>query len=261
MYKILYRSSRLEQSFKPQVADWVSVALGALGAATSILGGLSSANAAKRAEKLRQEQDAKNAAWFNKRYNESFIDTSAGRNAIRQAIDYGKRQTQRAEGAAAVTGGTDAAVAQAKEGANRMVGDTIGQLAAQDTARKEQAVETYLGQQERSTAQQMANEKAKAAGIAQAAQGASNAMMTGASLLNNVGSSGGNAANSRPSSIPESAIAPTQAEQNAINTAFANKAAENLNQVNTDYAAKHGLTLDEVTRPSVKDGLVQRWRK
>ena len=180
MYKILYRCSRLEQSFKPQVADWVSVALGALGAATSILGGLSSANAAKRAEKLRQEQDAKNAAWFNKRYNESFIDTAAGRNAIRQAIDYGKRQTQRAEGAAAVTGGTDAAVAQAKEGANRMVGDTIGNLAAQDTARKEQAVETYLGQQERSTAQQMANEKAKAAGIAQAAQGASNAMMTGA---------------------------------------------------------------------------------
>ena len=254
MYKTLYRCSRLEQSFKPQVADWVSVALGALGAATSILGGLSSANAAKRAEKLRQEQDAKNAAWFNKRYNESFIDTAAGRNAIRQAIDYGKRQTQRAEGAAAVTGGTDAAVAQAKEGANRMVGDTIGNLAAQDTARKEQAVETYLGQQERSTAQQMANEKAKAAGIAQAAQGASNAMMVGATLLNN-------AANSRPSSIPESAIAPTQAEQNAINTAFANKAAENLNQVNTDYAAKHGLTLDEVTRPSVKDGLVQRWRK
>ena len=261
MYKILYRCSRLERSYQPQLAEWVSVALGALGAATSILGGLSSANAAKRAERLRQEQDAKNAAWFNRKYNESYIDTAAGRNAIRQAIDYGKRQTQRAEGAAAVTGGTDAAVAQAKEGANRMVGDTIGNLAAQDTARKEQAVETYLGQQERSTAQQMANEKGKAAGIAQAAQGASNAMMVGATLLNNVGSSGGNAANSRPSSIPESAIAPTQEEQNALNTAFADKAAQNLNQVNTDYAAKHGLTLDEVTRPSVKDGLVQRWRK
>ena len=91
MYKTLYRCSRLEQSFKPQVAEWVSVALGALGAGMSILGGLSSANAAKRAEKLRQEQDAKNAAWFNRKYNESYIDTAAGRNAIRQAIDYGKR--------------------------------------------------------------------------------------------------------------------------------------------------------------------------
>lgn len=261
MYKLIYNASRLEHQFQPQLAEWVSVALGALGAGMSILGGVSSANAAKRAEKLRQEQDAKNAAWFNRKYNESYIDTAAGRNAIRQAIDYGKRQTQRAEGAAAVTGGTDAAVAQAKEGANKMVGDTIGQLAAQDTARKESAEATYLRQQEQSTAQQMANQQAKAAGIAQAAQGASNAMMVGASLLNSSGSSGSNAANSRPSSIPEGAIAPTQAEQSAINSAFANKAAENLNRVNTDYAAKHGLTLDEVTRPSVSNGLVQRWRK
>ena len=261
MYKLIYNASRLERPYQPQVAEWVSVALGALGAGMSILGGLSSANAAKRAERLRQEQDAKNAAWFNRKYNESYIDTAAGRNAIRQAIDYGKRQTQRAEGAAAVTGGTDAAVAQAKESANRMVGDTIGNLAAQDTARKESAEATYLRQQEQSTAWQMANQQNKAAGIAQAAQGASNAMMAGATLLNNVGSSGGNAANSRPSSIPESAIAPTQEEQNALNTAFADKVAQNLNQVNTDYAAKHGLTLDEVTRPSVKDGLVQRWRK
>lgn len=189
MYKLIYNASRLEHPYQPQVAEWVGVALGALGAATSILGGLSSANAAKRAEKLRQEQDAKNAAWFNRKYNESYIDTAAGRNAIRQAIDYGKRQTQRAEGAAAVTGGTDAAVAQAKEGANRMVGDTIGNLAAQDTARKESAEATYLRQQEQSTAWQMANQQNKAAGIAQAAQGASNAMMVGATLLNNVGSS------------------------------------------------------------------------
>ena len=183
MYKILYRCSRLERSYQPQLAEWVSVALGALGAGMSILGGLSSANAAKRAEKLRQEQDARNAAWFNRKYNESYIDTAAGRNAIRQAIDYGKRQTQRAEGAAAVTGGTDAAVAQAKEGANKMVGDTIGNLAAQDTARKEQAEATYLRQQEQSTAQQMANQQQRANAIAQAAQGASNALMQGASLL------------------------------------------------------------------------------
>lgn len=189
MYKLIYNASRLERPYQPQHAELLGFALGALGAGMSILGGLSSANAAKRAEKLRKEQDAKNAAWFNRKYNESYIDTAAGRNAIRQAIDYGKRQTQRAEGAAAVTGGTDAAVAQAKEGANKMVGDTIGNLAAQDTARKEQAEATYLRQQEQSTAQQMANEKAKAAGIAQAAQGASNAMIQGATML---GSTGGN---------------------------------------------------------------------
>ena len=243
MYKILYRSSGLERQFKPQVAEFLGIALGAIGAATSILGGVSSANAAKRAEKLRQEQDAKNAAWFNRKYNESYIDTAAGRNAIRQAIDYGKRQTQRAEGAAAVTGGTDAAVAQAKEGANRMVGDTIGNLAAQDTARKEQAEATYLRQQEQSTAQQMANEKAKAAGIAQAAQGASNAMMTGATLLNSVGSSG---VGDRLDDVTQGQSAGAYAGKNAVGIPSSSPSSPQLSSgvpTMAQYTKKHGAPL------------------
>ena len=259
MYKMIYNASRLERPYQPQLAEWVSVALGALGAGMSILGGVSSANAAKRAEKLRQEQDAKNAAWFNRKYNESYIDTAAGRNAIRQAIDYGKRQTQRAEGAAAVTGGTDAAVAQAKESSNKMIGDTIGNLAAQDTARKEGAEATHLQQQAQSTAQQMQNQQMKANAIAQAASGASNALIQGAAMLGQ--STGATKAASPSSNIPDSAIAPSQQEQAAITQAFNNKVEGNLQQVRTDYAAQHGLTLDEIMRPQVKDGLVQRWRK
>lgn len=240
MYKILYRSSGLERQFRPQVAELLGFALGALGAGMSILGGVSSANAAKRAEKLRQEQDAKNAAWFNRKYNESYIDTAAGRNAIRQAIDYGKRQTQRAEGAAAVTGGTDAAVAQAKESANRMVGDTIGNLAAQDTARKEQAMETYLGQQERSTAQQMANEKAKAAGIAQAAQGASNAMIQGATLLNSSGSSNNTA--SSLTAVTDGQSAGEYAGKNAVGISSSPQLSSGVPTM-AQYTRKYGAPL------------------
>lgn len=244
MYKLIYNASRLEHQFQPQLAEWVSVALGALGAGMSILGGLSSANAAKRAEKLRQEQDAKNAAWFNRKYNESYIDTAAGRNAIRQAIDYGKRQTQRAEGAAAVTGGTDAAVAQAKEGANKMVGDTIGNLAAQDTARKEQAEETYLKQQELSTAQQMANAKTKAAGIAQAAQGASNAMLVGASLLNSSGSSNNTA--SRLTAVTDGQGAGAYAGKNASGIPSSSPSSPQLSSgvpTMAQYTKKYGAPL------------------
>ena len=243
MYKLIYNCSRLEHQFKPQVAEWVQVALGALGAATSILGGLSSANAAKRAERQRQEQDAKNAAWFNKRYNESYIDTAAGRNAIRQAIDYGKRQTQRAEGAAAVTGGTDAAVAQAKEGANRMVGDTIGNLAAQDTARKEQAEATYLRQQEQSTAQQMANQQNKAAGIAQAAQGASNAMIQGAALLNNVPRSG---VGDRLDDVTQGQSAGAYADKNAVGIPSSSPSSPQLSSgvpTLSQYTKKYGAPI------------------
>ena len=173
----------LERSFQPQVPHFLGYAALALGVGSTILGGVQSASAARKAERLRREQDAKNAAWFNRKYNESYIDTAAGRNAIRQATDYAKRQTQRAEGAAAVTGGTDAAVAQAKESSNKMIGDTIGNLAAQDTARKENAEATYLQQQENSTAWQMQNQQMKANAIAQVAQGASNALIQGASML------------------------------------------------------------------------------
>ena len=243
MYKLIYNASRLERPYQPQLAEWVGVALGALGAGMSILGGLSSANAAKRAEKLRQEQDAKNAAWFNRKYNESYIDTAAGRNAIRQAIDYGKRQTQRAEGAAAVTGGTDAAVAQAKEGANKMVGDTIGNLAAQDTVRKEQAEATYLRQQEQSTAQQMANQQAKAAGIAQAAQGASNAMMVGASLLNNVGRSG---VGDRLDDVTQGQSAGTYAGNNAVGIPSSSPSSPQLSSgvpTMAQYTKKYGAPI------------------
>lgn len=260
MYKWSKITRSLECAYHPQVPQWVQLAGLALGVGSSILGGVSSANAARRAERLRQEQDARNAAWFNRKYNESFIDTSAGRNAIRQATDYAKRQTQRAEGAAAVTGGTDAAVAQAKESANKMIGDTIGNLAAQDTARKESAENTYIQQQAQSTAQQMQTQQMRANAIATAAQGASNALIQGASML---GESTGAQKTAAPSSssIPESAIVPSQNEQAGINQAFANQAEVNLQQARTDYAAKHGLTMDEIMRPQVKDGLVHRWRK
>lgn len=259
--KIIHRE--IERPFQPQRAEWLGIASLALGVGSSILGGVSSAAAAKRAEQLRQEQDARNDAWFARRYNESYIDTAAGRNAIRQATDYARTMTQRAEGAAAVTGGTDAAVAQAKEGANKMIGDTIGNLAAQDTARKDAAEAAHLQQQAQSTAMHMQTQQAKANAIAQATSGASNALIVGAQMLNtsNVGSSGQTKAASPSYNIPESAIAPSQQEQADINKAFAAQTERNLQQTRTDYAAQHGLTIDEVERPAIVDGIVQRWRK
>ena len=265
MYHIKIIHREIERPFQPQRAEFLGIASLALGIGSSILGGVSSAAAAKRAERLRQEQDARNDAWFARRYNESYIDTAAGRNAIRQATDYARTMTQRAEGAAAVTGGTDAAVAQAKEGANKLIGDTIGNLAAQDTARKDAAEAAHIQQQAQSTQMQMQTQQQRANAIAQAASGASNALIAGAQMLNtsNMGSSGQTKAvgSPSPSNIPESAIAPSQQEQANINQAFAAQTEKNLQQTRADYAAQHGLTIDEVERPAIVDGIVQRWRK
>ena len=248
---IMYHLSKIirdiERPFQPRRAEWVQVAGLALGAASSILGGVSSAAAARRAEQLRKEQDARNAAWFARKYNESYIDTAAGRNAIRQATDYARTMTKRAEGAAAVTGGTDAAVAQAKEGANKMVGDSIGQLAAQDTARKESAEATYMQQQEQSTAWQMANQQQRAQGIAQAAAGASNALIQGAAML---GSTGGNVdVGNRLNAVTDGQSAGAYAGKNAMSVSPSSpqlsSGVPTMAQYTKKYGApigRHGLT-------------------
>lgn len=252
--KIIHRD--IERPFRPQVAEWVGIASLALGVGSSILGGVSSAAAARRAEQLRQEQDARNNAWFNRRYNESYIDTAAGRNAIRQATDYAKMMTKRAEGAAAVTGGTDAAVAQAKEGANKMIGDTIGNLAAQDTARKDAAEATHLQQQAQSTQMQMQTQQQKANAIAQAASGASNALIAGAQMLNtsNVGSGAqqARAVGSPSTSIIDNGGAQQQAKMQTEAAANAQAQAQAAaEQQRATYAAAHGMAIGDYVDPRV----------
>lgn len=242
MYHLTKTIRDIEHPYQPQRAEWVQVAGLALGAASSILGGVSSVAAARRAEQLRKEQDARNAAWFARKYNESYIDTAAGRNAIRQATDYARTMTKRAEGAAAVAGGTDAATAQAKESANKMVGDTIGQLAAQDTARKESAEATYMQQQEQSTAMQMANQQQRAAGISQAAAGASNALIQGAAMLNNVGKSG---VGDRLDDVTNGQSAGAYASDNAVGIPSSTSSPQLSAGVPTlsQYTQKHGAPL------------------
>lgn len=258
MYHLKIISREIERPFQPQRAEFLGIASLALGIGSSILGGVSSANAAKRAEKLRQEQDAKNDAWFARRYNESYIDTAAGRNAIRQATDYARTIAQRAEGAAAVTGGTDAAVAQAKEGANKMIGDTIGNLAAQDTARKEQAEATYLRQQEQSTAQQMANQQQRANAIAQAASGASNALIAGAQMLGKVPSSNTSKINSANMDAAMGKDAGLYAKQGAMSVS--QPTLSSIQQGNVQLSSHTQTELDYYTRKHGaligKDGLI-----
>ena len=224
---------------------FLGVASLAAGVASSILGGVSSAKAAQKAEQMRLAQDARNEALFNRRYNQSYLDSAAGRNAIRQAQDYAKQMTQRAEGAAAVTGGTDAAVAQAKESANKMIGDTMGNLAAQDTARQAQAEETFARQQEQSTAQQMQTQQQRANAIAQAAQGASNALIQGATMLNGTQTNDGTPKKAAvtPDVAPSSSVipdvAPTPAPQSIPTQAVAPPSVD----VRADYAKRHGEQL------------------
>lgn len=110
----------------------------ALGAASSIFGGAKAASAARAARRERKREQGKQEAWYSRRYNEDYADTAAGQQLITKAQDYARDNFQRAQGAQAVGGSTTAQTAAAKEAGNKVVGSTLSNLAAQDTARKEQ---------------------------------------------------------------------------------------------------------------------------
>ena len=170
--------------FSPSHKLWVISAIGAgVGLASSLIGGAKAAEAAREAEKKQKAQEARENAWYTRRYNEDYADTAAGQNLARRAKDYAKENWKKAAGAQAVAGGTDAATAMAKEAGNRMVGDTIANIAASDQARKAQVDDMHRQAQANFAQMDMAREQQRAQNITNAAQGASNAIMSAASAV------------------------------------------------------------------------------
>jgi hypothetical protein len=200
--------------FAPSHKQWVLSAIGAgVGLASSLYGGIKAADAAKEAERRQRAQEAKEDAWYTRRYNENYVDTAAGQNLVRRAKEYAKENWKKAAGAQAVAGGTDAATAMAKEAGNRMVGDTIANIAASDQARKAQVDDMHRQAQANFAQMDMAREQQRAQNITSAAQGASNAIMSAASAFDqasspakpnlNGGSNGGEIINGTPDSSKE----------------------------------------------------------
>jgi len=164
--------------------QWVFSAIGAgVGLASSLYGGITGANAAKEAARRQRQQEAKEDAWYSRRYNEDYADTAAGQNLVRKAKGIYERGLKQAEGAAKVAGGTDAATAMAKEALNKGVGDTIADMAATDQARKAQVDNMHRRAQDKFMQMDMAREQQRAQNITNAAQGASNAIMSAASAV------------------------------------------------------------------------------
>ena len=165
-------------SYAPRKKEWIGAAIGAVGGlASSLIGGASASSAARAAERRQRELEAKQDAYYNRRYNEDFLDTAAGQNLVRRAKQMYDRSIKRAAGAKAVAGGTDASVQMAKDSANQAMGDTIANIAALDTQRKAQADAQNMAAQTQFAQMDMNREMQRAQNITNAAQNASNAMM------------------------------------------------------------------------------------
>ena len=162
---------------------WGAIAGAALSLGSSIFGGMKAAKAERRARRERQQREREEQAWYDRRYNEDYLDTAAGQNLIRQANDYADKQWRKAEGAKAVGGGTDAATAMAKESANKMVGNAVANIAASDTARKDSVDSQHQRNLDNFSEQRQAEYQNKANNITAAASQMSSAMMSAGAAL------------------------------------------------------------------------------
>lgn len=157
--------------------EWI---LGAAALAGGVASSLFGANKAKKAARRAQAENTyrTNAekAWYDKNYNTDYLDTKAGQNLMRRAKEVQDEYVRKADGAAAVGGGTAASVAMAKEAANKAMGDTIANVAAQDTARKQHVEDAHLQNTQQLSRERQQIEQQKAQATSDAAQNASNAM-------------------------------------------------------------------------------------
>ena len=157
--------------------EWVLGAASlALGIGSSLFGANKAKKAARRAQAENQYRTNAEKAWYDKNYNTDYLDTKAGQNLMRRAQEVQEEYIRKADGAAAVGGGTAASVAQAKESANKAMGDTIANIAAQDTSRKQHVEDAHLANTQQLSRERQQIEQQKAQNTSDAAQNASNAL-------------------------------------------------------------------------------------
>ena len=166
----------------PVMADkkeWIATAAMLAGSvASSLFGANKAKQAAKRAQKEQTYRSNAEKAWYDKEYNTDYIDTKAGQNLMRRAKEVQDEYVRKADGAAAVGGGTAASVAMAKEQANKAMGDTIANVAAQDTARKQQVSDQHHQNQMQQSQERQALAQQTAQNTSDAAQNMSNALFS-----------------------------------------------------------------------------------
>lgn len=165
------------------MAGWIlPAAFGAASLAGTLFGGSKSAQAAKRAQAELDSRQAESDAWYRRKYNQDYSSTSAGQNMLRIAKEYAQSLSQRAEGAASMSGATQESLAKAKEQGNKVVAEAISNMAANDTQRKDNLDAAKMQADTNMSNQRMQIEQARANNIANAAGGLSNAL-AGAAVM------------------------------------------------------------------------------
>ena len=117
----------------------IGAILGAVGGlASGIFGGIKSAKAAREQQRLINEQESKNNAWYNRNYYQNYMESAEAQAAMKRVENTLKKQNQEARATAAVMGSTSEAAVAQQQANNEILDNTATGLAAQATHRKVQ---------------------------------------------------------------------------------------------------------------------------
>ena len=158
-----------------------------LGAAASIYGGIKARRAAAEANRMLERQKAENQAWYDRRYNEDATQRADAQRMLTMTMDRMRRRNKAAAGTAAVMGSSTEAVAAEKEANAQALADTASQIAAAGAARKDAIENQYLANKNALTQQQIGVQNQQAQNIAQATQGASQALVGAGAAVDELG--------------------------------------------------------------------------
>lgn len=147
-----------------------------LGLASSIYGGIKSAQANKEFENQINQQQSQADTFFNNRVNRDFMETNAAKSVVEQLRKRYLDQAKEIDSQTAVTGGTAEANIAAKGQVNENYNDVMSNVASQATGYQENAENNYQNQISDIAQQRMMLAEKKN-------QNTTNLMAAGASLL------------------------------------------------------------------------------
>lgn len=166
------------------IASAISAGLGGLMQVGSTIYGLAeSSRLNKEAQGELNKRRSENQQWYNQKMNEDYMMRSDVQNVLRKQRELLDEQYKRARATNIVAGGTDESLALQQREANRVMGDTMADIAANASAYKDNVEQQYraqensLSQQQQQIYTNQANAVASAAG--QAAGAGANLLQSG----------------------------------------------------------------------------------
>lgn len=142
-----------------------------LGLVSSIAGGISNRKRAKRQQRMLDQQEKENQAWYDRKYNEDPTKRADTVRLFTQMQEQIANRNKAAKGRQAVMGGTDDSTTSVKEANNKTIADATSQVVSANESRKDNIEQQYRQTKQNIQNQRMGLEQQKAENTAQVMNG------------------------------------------------------------------------------------------